>query len=87
MAIELFGFLAVASMVTMYALEQRSPVYVLGFAASCAAASVYALLIHSWPFAAVEGVWAVVALRRWVKARRRRAAADDRPRNISRGRA
>ena len=42
MATETFGFLAVASMVTMYAFEQRSHVYVLGFAASCAAASLYA---------------------------------------------
>ena len=56
MAIETFGFLAVAFMVIMYAFEKRSHVYVLGFAASCAAASLYALLIHSWPFAAAEGV-------------------------------
>ena len=34
-----------------------------------AAASLYAVLIRSWPFAAVEGVWAVVALRRWVRVR------------------
>ena len=33
MATETFGFLAVASMVIMYAFEQRSHVYVLGFAA------------------------------------------------------
>jgi len=71
MAIEVFGFLAVASMVTMYALEHRSHIYVLGFAASCAAASLYAVSIHSWPFAAVEAVWAVVALRRWVRTRPR----------------
>ena len=71
MATEVFGFLAVAAMVIMYALEQRSHVFVLGFAASCAAASLYAVLIHSWPFAAVEGVWAVVALRRWVRVRPR----------------
>ena len=69
MATQAFGFLTVASMVIMYALERRSHVYVLGFAASCAAASIYAVLIHAWPFAAVEGVWALVALRRWVGAR------------------
>jgi hypothetical protein len=45
MAIEVFGFLAVASMVIMYALEQRSHVFVLGFAVSCAAVSLYAVLI------------------------------------------
>jgi hypothetical protein len=65
MYIELFGFLATTSMVTTYALEQRRREYVLGFALSCAAASLYAVLIHSWPFAGVEAVWAVVALRRW----------------------
>jgi hypothetical protein len=66
---EVFGFLAVASMVIMYTLEQRSHMYVLGFAVSCAAASLYAALIQAWPFAAVEGVWAVVALRRWIRVR------------------
>lgn len=71
MATEVFGFLAVASMVITYALEQWSHIYVLGFAASCAAASLYAVLIQSWPFAAVEGVWAFVALRRWVLVRPR----------------
>ena len=65
MLTELFGLLAVTAMVTMYALEKRSRVYVFGFAMSCAAASCYAILIHSWPFAAVEAIWAVIALRRW----------------------
>jgi hypothetical protein len=48
---------------------------VLGFAASCAAASLYAALIHSWPFAAVESVWVVVALRRWARLRPHPAVA------------
>ena len=65
MLTELFGFVAAASMVTMYGLEKRGHVYVLGFAVSCLAASLYAALIRSWPFAAVEVVWAIVALRRW----------------------
>jgi hypothetical protein len=71
MATEVFGFLAVASMVIMYALEQRSHIYVLGFAASCVAASLYAVLIQSWPFAAVEGLWAGVAFWRWLRVRPR----------------
>jgi hypothetical protein len=62
---ELFGFLAAAAMVTMYALERRGRGYVLGFAAACAAAALYAVLIRSWPFAAVEAIWSVIALRRW----------------------
>ena len=69
MIIEALGFIAVVAMVTTYALEHRSAGYVLGFAASCAAASFYAILIRSWPFAVVEAVWAVVALRRWLRRR------------------
>jgi hypothetical protein len=60
-------------MVIMYALEDRSPRYVLGFAVACAAASAYAVLIRSWPFAVVEGLWALVALRRWVRVRTARS--------------
>ena len=69
MATELFGIAAVTAMVVTYALEARSPWYVLAFAVACAAASVYAVLIRSWPFAAVEGVWSVVALHRWSRLR------------------
>jgi hypothetical protein len=69
MITEAFGFLAVTSMVVTYALEHRSPAYVLGFAASCAAASLYALLIRSWPFAIVEGLWSLVAVHRWIRVR------------------
>lgn len=69
MATEVFGFAAVASMVIMYALERRSSVYVLGFAISCAAAALYAALIRAWPFAAVEAIWSLVALRRWMRVR------------------
>ena len=69
MIVEVFGFLAVAAMVTMYALEHRSSGYVLAFAVCCAAASLYAVLIRSWPFAAVEAVWAAIALRRWLRRR------------------
>ena len=65
MLVEFFGLLAVTSMVTTYALERRGRVYVLAFAISCAAASLYAVLIRSWHFAGVEAVWALIALRRW----------------------
>ena len=64
-AVELFGTLAVAVMVLCYALEERGPGYVLAFALACLAASAYGALIGSWPFAAVELVWAGIALRRW----------------------
>ncbi len=63
--LDLFGFTAVACMALFYALESRGPMFVLLFAAACLAASAYAVAIRSWPFAAVEGLWAGVALRRW----------------------
>jgi hypothetical protein len=69
MALEIFGICAVSAMVLMYACEDRSPRYILGFAAACAAASLYAVLIQSWPFAAVEALWSAIAVRRWLHVR------------------
>jgi hypothetical protein len=61
----LFGFAAVATMLVTYALEDRHAGFVAAFAVACAAAATYGFLIEAWPFAAVEVVWALVALRRW----------------------
>jgi len=63
-----FGLFAVAAMLTCYALEERGPIYVLAFAVSCALASLYGFLQGAWPFGLVEGVWTLIALRRWRKA-------------------
>lgn len=60
-----FGAVAVTLMLICYALEQRSPTFVLGFAAACLASSAYGFLQGAWPFGAVELVWSGVALRRW----------------------
>lgn len=65
MAIEIFGFASVLAMVCFYAFESHSKKFVLAFSASCLAAATYAALIGSWPFAAVESIWAVIAFRRW----------------------
>ncbi len=65
MLTEVFGFASVSAMVVFYSLELRSPGYILAFAGSCLLAAVYAALIGSWPFAAVESVWSVVACVRW----------------------
>ncbi len=70
MLTELFGTVAVAAMAICYALEHRSHRYVLGFAGSCGAAAVYAVLIAAWPFAVIESVSSLVALRRWLERRR-----------------
>jgi hypothetical protein len=61
----LFGLLSVSAMLLFYALEHRSPWFVLAFAGACTAGSVYGFLQGAWPFGLVEVVWAVVALRRW----------------------
>ena len=61
----LFGLFAVTAMLVSYALEDRSPWFILAFAASCALGSVYGFLQGAWPFGLVEAIWAVVALRRW----------------------
>ena len=66
----LFGLLAVTAMLLCYALEDRSPWFVLGFAGACALGSIYGFLQGAWPFGVVEAIWALVALRRWIQARR-----------------
>ena len=60
-----FGLLAVSLMLLFYALEDRSPRFVLAFAGACVMGSVYGFLQGAWPFGLVEGVWSLVALRRW----------------------
>jgi hypothetical protein len=56
---------AVTAMLVTYACEDRSPWFILGFAAACALGSAYGFLQGAWPFGAVEAIWALVALRRW----------------------
>ena len=65
----IFGLVAVTSMLVTYALEERSHWYILAFAAACALGSAYGFLQGAWPFGVVEAIWAVVALRRWHRAR------------------
>ncbi len=64
-ALTLFGLVAVTLMLVFYAAEDRSPWFVLAFAAACILASIYGFLQGAWPFGLVEGVWAVIAARRW----------------------
>jgi len=67
-ALTIFGLCAVTLMLVCYALEARSPWFVLGFAVACALGSTYGFLQGAWPFGIVEAVWSVVALVRWRKA-------------------
>lgn len=66
----LFGLFAVSAMLICYAFEQRSPWFILAFAASCALGSAYGFVQGAWPFGVVEIIWSLVALRRWWFARR-----------------
>jgi hypothetical protein len=61
----LFGLISVTAMLVSYALEERSPWFVLGFAGACLMGSIYGFLQGAWPFGLVEAVWSIVALRRW----------------------
>jgi hypothetical protein len=65
----LFGAYAVTVMLLSYAFEHRSSWWVLVFTLACAASSLYGWLAGTWPFGVVEGVWAIVAFRRWFKLR------------------
>ena len=60
-----FGLFAVTAMLVCYALEDRSPWFVLAFAGACGLASIYGFLQGAWPFGLVEAVWLLVAVHRW----------------------
>jgi hypothetical protein len=64
-ALSLFGLSATVLMLVCYALEDRSPWYVLGFAVAGVRAGLYAFLQGAWPLGLVEIVFTIVALRRW----------------------
>ena len=66
-ALTLFGLCSVAAMLVFYALEDRSPLFILAFAGACGLASVYGFLQGAWPFGIVEAIWAGVAAYRWRK--------------------
>jgi hypothetical protein len=63
----IFGLFAVTAMLVCYALEARSPWFILAFAGACALGSVYGFLQGAWPFGVVEAIWSMVAIHRWVK--------------------
>ncbi|ODS01759.1 hypothetical protein AUC69_05845 [Methyloceanibacter superfactus] len=60
-----FGLVAVSAMLVTYALEDRSPWFILAFAGACLLGSAYGFLQGAWPFGVLEAVWAGVAAWRW----------------------
>lgn len=63
--LSLFGLFAVTLMLVFYALEERSPWFILAFVGACALGSIYGFLQGAWPFGIVEAIWAGVAVWRW----------------------
>ncbi len=78
-SLTLFGLFAVTAMVVCYALEERSPRFILAFAGACTLASAYGFLQGAWPFGAVEAIWSVIALHRWRRTERAAATMPGRP--------
>ena len=66
----IFGLFAVTAMLVCYALEDRSPWFILAFAGACALGSLYGFLQGAWPFGLIEAIWSVVAVQRWARAAR-----------------
>ena len=60
-----FGLLAVTAMLVTYAFEDKSPWFILAFAAACALGSIYGFLQGAWPFGVIEAIWAGVAMWRF----------------------
>jgi hypothetical protein len=64
-ALTLFGLFAVTAMLVLYAMEDRSPWFILAFGGACLLGSIYGFLQGAWPFGLVEAIWALVAVWRW----------------------
>ena len=62
-----FGSIAVAIMFFSYWLEHRSKWMVLLFAGGSALTSAYSGLVAAYPITVIEALWALVALRRFLR--------------------
>ncbi|HEY5077971.1 MAG TPA: hypothetical protein VIJ48_10740 [Acidimicrobiia bacterium] len=71
----MYGVVVITFMMVMYALEARGAPFVLAFAAGCVLSSSYGFLSGAWPFGVVEGIWSVIAVRRYLSVRRSQPAA------------
>ena len=60
-----FGLGTATAILLCYALEDRSPWFILTFGAACALGSIYGFFQGAWPFGLVEAVWTPIALGRF----------------------
>lgn len=73
----LFGVASLTFMMVMWALEHRGDAFTLGFAGGCALSSAYGFASGAWPFGVVEGIWCLIALRRFAEERGERTTRRD----------
>ena len=71
----IFGSIAVSIMFLSYWLEDRSKWMVLLFAAGSALTAAYSGLAAVYPITVIEGLWSLVALRRFIQRHRVEALA------------
>ena len=75
--LDIFGLAVLSAALVFYALEDQHRWANLAFALACALSSVYGFLLpKAWPFGLVEGIWALVAGRRWWMRGQGRSAED-----------
>jgi hypothetical protein len=67
--VTLFGLVAVTATLVCYPLEERSYLYILGFALSCSPGSASGFLQGAWRSARSRQSGRLVALRRWHRAK------------------
>ena len=75
MLLTVFGSIAVTIMFLTYWLENRSKWMVLLFAVGSALTSAYSGLAEVYPITVIEGLWTLVALRRFTQRYRDEALA------------
>jgi hypothetical protein len=67
--VEVKGVAALTFMMVMYWLEQRGPLFILGFALGCILSSIYGFLAGAWPFGVLEAIWCLIAIQRYATRR------------------
>ncbi len=82
--ITLFGSIAVGIMLVSYWLEPRSRWFILAFAVGCVATSIYSVLEEVYPITAIEALWALVAIQRFLQRYRKEAVAKQGTSDIQR---
>ena len=63
----IYGSVVLTMMMIFYLLESRSPLYSLFFGITCFDSAIYGILAGVYPFGAIESVWGIFSINRYVK--------------------